>query len=663
MAIQEYGKVLIEGVLPQIDGGTYPIKRVLGDTITVSADVYKEGHDKLVALLKYRLRGADTWQEVPMSAGHNDRWTGSFKVDTIGKYEYTIEAYAERYLSWLDELGKKNRPGANLTSELREGLAIIANAIGLADAEDRALLQTITTELEKSIIAGNQAGAIEFATLSKTKQLMAKYPDRTENGEYQPYLGVTVNRVAARYAAWYELFPRSQGQLPGVSGTFKDCEARLPDIHAMGFDVIYFPPIHPIGITNRKGPNNSLTAGPNDPGCPYAIGNHLGGHDALEPGLGDFADFESFRQAAAKLGIEIAMDFVMNCSPDHPYVTEHPDWFYHRPDGSIKYAENPPKKYEDVYPLNFNTADREGLWNEMRRVLLFWADKGVKTVRVDNPHTKPVPFWEWVIAEVQAVHPDIIFLSEAFTRPKMMKMLSKVGFTQSYTYFTWRNSKDELIEYFTELTTTEMSEYFTGNMFVNTPDILPVILQIGGRPAFIMRAVLAATMASVYGVYSGFELCENEAIPGKEEYYNSEKYDFKVRDWNAPGNIKAIITRLNKIRRENSALHDYTNLRFVHTENPNVLGYYKMNATGTNIIVTVVNLDPFHRQDTFIDLPLEQFGIGHNDLYQVHDLLNDEHYLWRGVRNFVLLEPNVKQAHVFRIRKWSHYENGFDYFQ
>jgi starch synthase (maltosyl-transferring) len=360
--------------------------------------------------------------------------------------------------------------------------------------------------------------------------------------------------------------------------------------------------------------------------------------------------------------MEVALDYVMNCSPDHPYVQEHPDWFYHRPDGSIKYAENPPKKYQDVYPLNFGTEDREGLWQEMLDIFLFWIGKGVKTFRVDNPHTKPVAFWEWVIGEVLRDHPDVVFLSEAFTKPKMMKMLAKAGYTQSYTYFTWRNSKDELTEYLTELTTSEMKETFIGNFFANTPDILPTILQIGGRPAFIMRVVLAGTLSSVYGIYSGFELCENEPIPGREEYLDSEKYEIKVRDWDAPGNIKPIISRLNQIRRENPALHGYDNLRFIEVDNPNILGYTKMTPDRSNIVVCVVNLDPFHRQDSFIHLPLEEFGIQEDELYQVHDLLHDERYLWRGATNYVALDPNDKQAHIFRIRRWTHYEHGFDYF-
>jgi starch synthase (maltosyl-transferring) len=662
MVPERYKKVMIEAVEPLINCGEFPIKRIVGDDIHITADIYKEGHDILAALVKYRKAGETEWQESPMQFMENDRWQGQFSVSQIGWHEYTLEAYAEKYLSWLDELNKKNRPGANIKSELLEGMAIVRLSANIASGDDRNSLSRIADQIEEAVTADDQETAILFAVSEKTKRLMAKYPDRSESAFYEPFMKVMVNRQEARLAAWYELFPRSQGTVNGVSGTFKDCERRLPDIHAMGFNVIYLPPIHPIGTTGRKGPNNSLVVGPNDPGCPYAIGNKEGGHTGLHPELGTFADFEHFVKSAADLGIEIALDFVMNCSPDHPYVSEHPEWFYHRPDGSIKFAENPPKKYEDVYPLNFASEDRQGLWQEMLNVLLFWIDKGVKIFRVDNPHTKPVAFWQWVITEVQNEHPDVIFLAEAFTRPKMMRMLAKAGFTQSYTYFTWRNSKDELTDYLTELTQSPMKEYFIGNLFANTPDILPTLLQIGGRPAFIMRAVLAATLSTVYGIYSGFELCENEAIEGKEEYFNSEKYEIKVRNWDAPGNIKSIISRINTIRKNQPALHGYANLKFLTVENPNMIGYYKMTPDRSDIIVVLVNLDPFHTQESFIHLPLDIFGIGFDALYQAHDLLNQEWFLWRGSRQFVSLPLNTKQAHIIKIRKWVNYENGFDYF-
>lgn len=664
MVPQNYPRVLIEAVAPQVDCGRYPIKRVVGEKVVVYADIYKEGHDKLAAVVKYRRQGEAAWQTAPMAFWDNDRWRGEFSVTELGRWEYTVEGYAERYLSWVDEIGKKNLPGADLTSELLEGVAILKVSAGLAAGEDQARMAGIIAAIEAALAAGQQADAIALGTGNAMQALMAAYPDRAEGSEYSPYLEITVTRPAARFAAWYEFFPRSQSAVPGQHGTLQDSIRLLPRIQALGFDVIYLPPIHPIGHAFRKGKNNSLTAEPDDVGSPWAIGNEHGGHTELEPKLGTWADWDDFVAACRQHEIEIALDYVMNCSPDHPYVTEHPDWFYHRPDGTIKYAENPPKKYQDVYPLNFGTEDREGLWREMLRIFLFWIDKGVTTFRVDNPHTKPVAFWEWVIGEVHRQHPGVVFLAEAFTKPKMMRLLAKAGFTQSYTYFTWRNTKPELTEYVTELTVGPMKEYYTGNFFANTPDILPTVLQIGGRPAFVMRAVLAATLSGVYGIYSGFELCENEPVPGKEEYLDSEKYELKQRDWDvqSPNNIAPIIARLNQIRRQRPALQGYNDVRFFPVDNPNIIGYYKMTEDKSDIVVCVVSLDPFHTQETLVHLPLAEFGLKADELYQAHDLLHDERYLWRGSTNYVKLEPGGKMAHVFKIRRWQHYEAGFDYF-
>jgi starch synthase (maltosyl-transferring) len=426
---------------------------------------------------------------------------------------------------------------------------------------------------------------------------------------------------------------------------------RIDDAKAMGFNVIYFPPIHPIGHTNRKGRNNWVSAEPGDPGAPWAIGSEAGGHKAVEPSLGTLADFDSLQKQVRKRGMEIALDFAINCSPDHPYVKEHPDWFYKRPDGTIKYAENPPKRYEDIFPLNFRCENWRELWAEMKSIVLFWAARGVRIFRVDNPHTKPVVFWDYLIKGVRIKYPDVVFLSEAFTRPKMMKALAKAGFNQSYTYFTWRNSKHELTEYFTELTQTEMREYFRANLWPNTPDILPFVLQDGGRPAFMIRVLLAATLSTLYGIYSGYELCENEALPGREEYLDSEKYQFKERDWNAPGNIKDWITRLNKIRLENRALHLYDNLRFYPAENDAILFYGKMTAARDNIILVVVNLDPYRKQHSFVDVPIDQFGQMESDVYQVQDLLSDASYTWHGRRNYIELDPAIQPAHIFRVQR------------
>ena len=477
------------------------------------------------------------------------------------------------------------------------------------------------------------------------------------------YPQVTVDRTQAVFSQWYEFFPRSAEGRGDKGSTFRDCLPRIDDAKAMGFDVIYFPPIHPVGITARKGRNNAVKCQPGEPGVPYAIGNRHqkcpngGGHKDVAPELGTLDDFDWLVAEIHKRGMELALDFAINCSPDHPYVHDHPEWFYQRPDGTIKYAENPPKKYQDVYPLNFHNPDWAGLWDELTSVIVFWAEHGVRIFRVDNPHTKPVSFWEYLINKVQARFPDVIFLSEAFTRPKMMKELAKAGFTQSYTYFTWRNTKRELTEYFTELTQTEMVETYRANLWPNTPDILPFFLQHGGRGAFLIRATLAATLSPVYGIYSGFELCENAALPDREEYLDSEKYQWKKRDWNAPGNIKEFITRLNRIRRENRALQQYRNLRFHAVDNEQLLFYSRGTVARDNILLIVVSLDPWTAQEGFLSVPVEEFGWMDGESYQVHDLLDDARYQWTGSRNYVRLDPS-KPAHVFRVRRRVSREDG-----
>ena len=650
---QDYPRVLIEAVEPQIDCGRYPIKRVVGEKVVVFADIYKEGHDKLAARVKYRREGASAWQEAPMTFWDNDRWRGEFTPDALGRWEYTVEGYAERYLSWVDEISKKNLPGAMLTSELLEGIAILRVSLDLAAGQDRQQLAELIQRMEDATRAGRQDEAIAVGMGEAVAGLMARYADRREGAVWTPSLSLVTTRPLARFAAWYEFFPRSQSSVPGQHGTLRDSIAALPRIKEMGFDVVYLPPIHPIGHAFRKGKNNSLSAAPGDVGSPWAIGNEHGGHTALEPKLGTWADWDAFAAACRGQGIEIALDYVMNCSPDHPYVMEHPDWFYHRPDGSIKYAENPPKKYQDVYPLNFGTEDREGLWREMLRIFLFWIEKGVTTFRVDNPHTKPVAFWEWVIGAVHQQHPGVIFLAEAFTKPKMMRLLAKAGFTQSYTYFTWRDSKEELTEYVTELTAGPMKEYYTGNFFANTPDILPVPLQKGGQPAFVMRAILAATLSSVYGIYSGFELCENTPIPGREEYLDSEKYEIKQRDWTVTtrNNIAPLITRLNQIRRQHPALHGYNDVLFFPVDNPAIIGYAKVTSDKSDAVICVVNLDASQGQGSLVHLPLAALGLGEDATYEAYDLLHDESYQWRGATNYVYLEPEGKMGHIFTLSR------------
>src|SRR6058998_1103410 len=646
-----FPSVVIENLQPLIEGGRYPIKRIVGEDLAVEADIFKDGHDVVAAVLKWRVLGKREWRETPMTFVDNDRWRGVCTLYDEAVHEYTVEAWTDAFLSWQSELAKKFEGGiSDLRSEALEGAALVEAAARRArDRADAARLrefsEQIATAANSEIYAIAQSGELEV--------LMATYPDRSAAAQYAPAPRVVVDRQAALFGAWYEFFPRSAEGRGDRGSTFRDCLPRVDDAKAMGFNVIYFPPIHPIGHTNRKGRNNSVTAKPGDPGVPWAIGSKAGGHKAVEPALGTLEDFDWLQREVRKRGMEIALDFAVNCSPDHPYVREHPDWFYQRPDGSIKFAENPPKKYEDIFPLNFRCEKWAELWAEMVSIVLFWADHGVRTFRVDNPHTKPVAFWEYLVTRVREKYPDTVFLSEAFTRPKMMKELAKAGFGQSYTYFTWRNTKQELTEYLTELTQTEMREYFRGNLWPNTPDILPFFLQDGGRPAFIVRAVLAATLSPVYGIYSGYELCENEALPGREEYLDSEKYQFRERDWNAPGNIKDWIARINQIRKQNRALQMYTNLRFYPADNDAILFYGKMTPARDNIILVVVNLDPFRKQNSFVHVPIDEFGQMAADEYQVHDLLNDARYTWRGRRNYVELDPEIQPAHIFLVRRWA----------
>jgi len=640
--------VVIENLWPQIEGGKYPVKRVCGESVDVYADIFKEGHDVVSAVVKWRDAGAKGWNESPMSAVGNDRWKGSFSVGAVGFTEWTIEAWGDAFSSWVEEIGKKVKAGvASLATETQEGVLLVMAASKRAGKHPDAAALGVHAHRIAAVEGG--AGLLAAASDPELALLMAAHPDRSLATVHKPLQKVRVDRKEAAFAAWYEFFPRSAEGKADSGSTFRECLGRVDDAKAMGFDVIYFPPIHPIGITARKGANNSLVCKPGEPGVPYAIGGPAGGHCAVEPELGTLEDFAWLSGEIRKRGMEVALDFALNCSPDHPYVKDHPEWFFHRPDGTIKYAENPPKKYEDVYPVDYHNADWKALWEELRDVLLFWSERGVRIFRVDNPHTKPVAFWEWVIAEVQAKFPDVIFLSEAFTRPKMMQVLAKVGFTQSYTYFTWRNTRAELEEYFTELTQSPMREYFRPNLFANTPDILPVYLQEGGRPAFMIRAVLAATLGGVYGIYSGFELCENAALPGREEYLDSEKYQYKGRDWNAPGNIKPLLTRLNAIRRENPALHGTNDLAFFGSENPAILCYRKWSPDGANQVLVIVSTDFRNVQGGWVDIPTGDLGLSPDAPYRVEDLLTGETYEWRGARNFVSLDPSVRPSHILRI--------------
>lgn len=652
-------RVVIEGVTPQIDAGAFPIKRVIGDRVDVEADAFTDGHDAISVLLLYRKAGAERWQEVPMSFITNDRWRASFRVEELGRYEYTILAWVDHFKTWARDMEKRLAADQVATVDLLIGEQLILDAARFASGADATRLKTFAAQLR----AG--AGDITEQALSpELAALMARYAERSFATQYERILQVEVNRERARFGAWYELFPRSTSSEPGKHGTFKDVEKRLPYVASMGFDVLYLPPIHPIGFTFRKGRNNTTEALEGDVGSPWAIGSSEGGHKSILSELGTLEDFKHMLAVAADLGIEIAMDIAFQCAPDHPYVKEHPEWFKIRPDGTIQYAENPPKKYQDIYPFNFESEDWQGLWEELKSVFSFWCEQGVRIFRVDNPHTKPFPFWQWVIAEVKRDYPDTIFLSEAFTRPKVLYRLAKLGFTQSYNYFPWRNTKAEITEYLTELTTTEVKEYCGPNLWSNTPDILTEYLQYGGRPAFMSRLVLMATLGPSYGMYGpAFELCENTPIaPGKEEYLNSEKYEIKTWNWDDPNSLAPLITVVNKARREHKALQSNHNLRFVPTTNDQIIAYTKTSEDGSDQILVVVNLDPNYVQSAFVDLPLGELGLDEHQPYQVHDLLTDARYIWHGSRNYVELNPSYLPAHLFVIRRRVRSEHDFDYY-
>jgi starch synthase (maltosyl-transferring) len=652
--------VVVENVQPEVDGGRFPVKRVEGEEVSVSADILVDGHDALAGRLLHRSIGEETWTESPLAAQRNDRWTGSFRVTAQGRYEFTVEAWVDRFATWRRDLEKKAAAGQDVESDLEEGAELVREASRRARGEDALLLEKRARALAS---AAPTPVRLETALDADLARLLERYPDRRRAFRFPGTLPVLVERERARFGAWYEMFPRSAGSDEVGGASFAEAEKRLSEIAAMGFDVLYLPPIHPIGRTHRKGPNNTLRAEDSDPGSPWAIGADEGGHMAIEPGLGTARDFDRFRAKAAEQGLEIALDLAFQCSPDHPYVSEHPEWFRRRPDGTIKYAENPPKKYQDIYPFDFESEHWLSLWQELKDVVLFWVGRGVRIFRVDNPHTKPFPFWEWLIGEVRNAHPDVIFLSEAFTRPKVMRRLAKLGFSQSYSYFTWRNTKRELTDYFTELTATDVREYMRPNLFANTPDILHEYLQFGGRNAFQIRFVLAAMLGASYGIYGpAFELCEDRAVPGTEEYQDSEKYQVRRWDRDRPGDIRDFIARVNRIRRENPCLHSDRSLRFHPLENDRLLCFSKKTEDLENVVLVVVNLDPHHAQEGWLRLPLGDFGLKDEDLYQMHDLLGDARFLWQGEANFVRLLPSESPAHIFRLRRKVRTERDFDYY-
>ena len=654
-----FPRVNVEKVSPEIDGGRFAIKRVLGEKVSVQASVFADGHDEIVVRLAYRPVNESDWQYTDMLPLGNDRWEGCFEVERMVDYVYTVEGCIDVFGTWQRDLKKKWEAGVNVNVDLLVGAELLERALERVAGDDA---DKIRSWAEQFRAEDAVSATVALASSEDLHRLMRDFLAWDTGCRYVKELPVTVDRKKALFSTWYEFFPRSWGP-DGKHGTFRDCEGLLPEIARMGFDVVYFPPIHPVGETNRKGKNNSVICGTGDPGCPWAIGSKDGGHKSINAALGTMEDFKHFIEEAKRYGIEVALDIAYQCSPDHPYVKAHPEWFRWRPDGTIQFAENPPKKYEDVLPINFETADWRNLWNELKSIVQFWAEQGVRIFRVDNPHTKQFDFWDWMIADIRKDYPQAIFLAEAFTRPHVMYRLAKGGFTQSYTYFTWRNTKQEFIDYLTVLTQTEVVEYFRPNFWPNTPDILPVHLQSGGRPAFMMRLILAATLSSNYGMYGPvFELCVNEAIPQKEEYARSEKYELRSWSWDQEGHLKDVIARMNQIRRENPALQETRNIRFCETNNDSLLAYYKMSRDGQNIILVIVNLDPYHTQSGMVTVPLPAWNIEPARPYLAHDLLSNDRYIWQGESNYVELNPHVSPAHVIRVRPHLHREQDFDYF-
>jgi starch synthase (maltosyl-transferring) len=652
-------RAVIEGVKPQIDGGRFPIKRIVGDRVIVEADIFTDGHDALAARLLYRAQGDADWHEAPMEPLVNDRWRGTFNIAALTDYFYTLEAWVDRFKSWREGLSKKVAAEQDVKLELIEGAELIAAAAKRARGSDAETLTAYAAAL-----GAEQADAVQKALQEELTALMSKHADRRWAARFDKELRIIVDGPVAEFSSWYEIFPRSCADQPGKHGTFADCIARLPYVAELGFSVLYLPPIHPIGRSYRKGKNGSLAAGPDDVGSPWAIGSDEGSHKSIHPLLGTLADFKQLVEKAREYKIEIALDIAYQCSPDHPYVKEHPQWFRKRADGSIQYAENPPKKYQDIYPIDFETGDWQALWDELKSVLLFWCEQGVRIFRVDNPHTKAFQFWEWVIAEVKKDHPETIFLAEAFTRPKVMYRLAKLGFSQSYTYFTWRNTKSELTQYFKELTQTEIAEFFRPNLWPNTPDILPEYLQLGGRSAFVSRLVLAATLGANYGIYGpAFELCVNAPRePGSEEYLDSEKYQIKHWNIDSSDSLRSFIARVNQIRKANPALHNNRNLAFYIVDNDEIICFAKYTEDRSNVIVVAVNLDPHHTQSGSVELPLAELNLDPTKPFQMHDLLTNARYLWHGPRNYLSLDPGSVPAHVFRVRHSLRREQDFDYF-
>ena len=643
--------VVIESIYPSLECGRHAIKRVVDEPLEVSADIFKDGHDVLSAVLKWRRTGSRNWSEAPMQPLDNDRWKAGCILSSAGRWEYLIEAWEDSYRSWKKSfLARWKGEDPDIAIEAMDGARLLAESAGRAREAGAADVATQLEDCARMLQTGPPGEIMDVLQSDELQALLDSYPDRALSTVSHAH-PVIVERERARFSAWYEFFHRNAQGRSDQHSTFRDCVERLDDAKSMGFDVVYFPPIHPIGKTNRKGRNNTLNAGPDDVGSPWAIGSSAGGHKAVEPALGTLKDFVWLVGQARERDIDIALDFAVNCSPDHPYVKAHPDWFFQRSDGSIRCAENPPKKYQDIYPLNFHCADWKNLWKELISVVVFWVEKGVKIFRVDNPHTKPVAFWEQLISEVHRRDPEVIFLSEAFTRPRMMQALGKAGFTQSYTYFTWRTDKHELRDYASELTSTDMRWYYRGNFWPNTPDILPHELQNASTAKFRIRAALAATMSSCWGIYSGYELCEGQPLPGREEYLDSEKFQLRQRDWDAPGNIKSFIRELNRIRQAHPAMQLYDNLRFHDADHEQILCYSKATADFTDRLLCVVSLDAQHEAAAMVHLDLGALGLDGGRPYQVTDLMHGHTYQWNGPSNYVALNPHGVSMHLFEVKQ------------
>ncbi|MDH5207147.1 MAG: alpha-1,4-glucan--maltose-1-phosphate maltosyltransferase [Burkholderiaceae bacterium] len=653
-------RAVIEAIAPAVDAGRFAAKRIAGDRVEVEADCFADGHDTLACRLRWRRDDEADWRESPMTPLGNDRWRGAFTVSEPGRYRYTVTAWVDHFLSWRHDFVRRTDP-EDIRVAAQVGAGLIDAAAARAGGADRECLAAWARRLR----VGTSLPALRAEAMDEgLAEVAMRYPDRSLATTAPTEYPLVVDCSRARFSAWYEMFPRSCGAEPGAHGTLRDCEARLEYVAKMGFDVLYLPPIHPIGRERRKGRNNALELAPADIGSPWAIGAAEGGHKALHPELGTLADFRRLVERARELGLELALDIAFQCAPDHPYVREHAEWFRWRPDGTVQYAENPPKKYQDIFPFDFESAQWAELWHELAGVLAFWIGEGVRIFRVDNPHTKPFAFWEWAIDRVKREHPDVIFLAEAFTRPKVMHRLAKLGFTQSYTYFAWRNTKRELTEYFTDLTKGPGRDYFRPNCWPNTPDILPEYLQFGGRAAFMARLVLAATLSANYGIYGpAFELLEHlPREPGSEEYLDSEKYQLRTWDLARDDSLAEFIGRVNAARRDNPALQSDDGLEFFPVDNDEIICYAKIDAEGGSAALVVVNLDPHHTQSGWVTLDLDRLDVDAARPFQVHDALTGARFLWSGARNFVQLDPARSPAHVFRVRRRIRTERDFDYF-